>query len=137
MFYADALHPLMANFEASYEEGVGLLQPINGTQYGVEFDVNDLIWMDHETRAKVAGEAIQRGALSPNEARKDYFGKEPVEGGETPYLQEQNWPLRLLAERELPTRQPTPPAPVTPPTANNLAPDALRKALEAALGLAA
>lgn len=132
MFYADALHPLMANFEMTYEAGVGLLLPINGTQYGVEFDVDDLLWMDHETRAKVAGEVIQRGALSPNEARHDYFGKAPVAGGETPYLQEQNWPLRLLAERELPTRQPTPPAPPPTPEPDDLSPtDVARTAVAA------
>jgi len=115
LFYSNALQPLTTSFEASYEEGVGLLLPINGTQYGVEFDVDDLLWMDHETRAKVAGDSIQHGALSPNEARRDYFGKGPMAGGETAYLQEQNWPLALLAQRELPTRPPTPPTPVPPP----------------------
>jgi HK97 family phage portal protein len=142
MFYADALQPLMENFQASYEDGVGLTTPINGTQYGVEFDVDDLLWMDHETRAKVAGEAIQRGALSPNEARRDYFGKGPVAGGETPYLQEQNWPLQLLAERPAPGRPPTPPAALPPvehppPVTKELDPASLRAHLEAALGLAA
>lgn len=143
MFYADALQPLIANFEAAYDEGLGLLTPINGTQYGVEFDVDDLLWMDHEMRAKVAGDAIQHGALSPNEARADYFAKPPVRGGETPYLQEQNWPLQLLANRELPTRPPTAPAPITPapppppPATKDLEPAALKAALEAALGLAA
>lgn len=132
LFYSDALHPLMANFEASYEAGVGLLVPINGTQYGVEFDVDDLLWMDHETRAKVAGEAIQRGALSPNEARRDYFGKAPVDGGETPYLQEQNWPLGLLAQRDLPSRPPTAPAPVPAVVEKALTGDALAAEVRAA-----
>ena len=128
MFYADALQPLIANLEASYDEGIGLLLPINGTQYGLQIDIDDLLWMDHEGRAKVAGDAIQHGALSPNEARKDYFGKPPVAGGETPYLQEQNWPLQLLAARELPTRPPTPPTPVEetpPPATKDLPPDEL------------
>jgi hypothetical protein len=39
-----------------------------------------------------------------------------VDGGETPYLQEQNWPIKLLADRELPSqRPPTPPAPLPVP----------------------
>jgi HK97 family phage portal protein len=138
MFYADALQPLMANLEASYEEGVGILLPVNGTQYGVSFDVNDLLLMDHETRAKVAGEAVQRGVLSPNEGRQDYFGKAPVEGGETPFMQEQNWPVALLAQRELPTRVPTAPTPISPAAVTkDLDPAVLRAKLEAALGLAA
>jgi len=37
-----------------------------------------------------------------------------VQGGESPYIQEQNWPLRLLSQRELPAREPTAPAPMPP-----------------------
>jgi len=114
VYYSECLQSLIANFELALDEGLGLLTPINGTQYGVEFDLADLIWMDAEMRAKVAGDCVSRGILSPNEARATYVGRPPVPGGETPYLQEQNWPLQLLADRELPTRTPTTPAPLPP-----------------------
>jgi hypothetical protein len=71
--------------------------------------------MDTATRIKVAQDAISGGA-SPNEARKRWLDLGPVDGGETPYLQEQNWPIKLLADRELPSqRPPTPPAPMPQP----------------------
>jgi hypothetical protein len=37
----------------------------------------------------------------------------PVKGGKTPYLQEQNWPLDILAGRPPPVK--TPPPQLTPP----------------------
>ena len=80
-----------------------------------EFDVDDLIWLDETMKTESSQKAISSGGLSPNEARKKYYGFGPVEGGETPYLQEQNWPLALLAARELPTRPPTAPAEMVPP----------------------
>ena len=71
--------------------------------------------MDETAKTESSQKAISSGGLSPNEARKKYFGLGPVEGGETPYLQEQNWPLALLAARELPQRPPTAPAARLPP----------------------
>ena len=66
--------------------------------------------MDTATQVKTAREAIQAGA-SPNEVRRRWLYLGPVEGGDVPFLQEQNWPINQLAARELPTRPPTPPAP--------------------------
>jgi phage portal protein BeeE len=39
--------------------------------------------------------------LSPNEARA-VVNLPPVAGGESPYLQQQNWPLAALADRPAP-----------------------------------
>ena len=50
------------------------------------------------TKTKAAAEAIGAGALSPNEARFKYFGLGKVEGGDTPYMQQQNFSLAALAE---------------------------------------
>jgi len=69
-----------------------------------------------------AKEGVSGGILTPNEARRR-FDLKPIDGGETAYLQEQNWPLRLLAGRELPARPPTVPAPIVPPTAPIEPPD--------------
>src|SRR5262252_4383892 len=63
-YYAQCLQTLVVDFEAAMEQGLELPAP-----YGVEFDVDDLIWMDTATRTKAAGESINAGALSPNEAR--------------------------------------------------------------------
>ena len=80
----------------------------------MEFERDDLNQMDAAARVETAQKAIGAGA-SPNEARKRWMDLGPVEGGETPYLQEQNWPLRLLAARELPARPPTEPAEMPEP----------------------
>jgi hypothetical protein len=72
---------------------------------GTEFELDGLLRMDTKTKAEAARDAIQSG-VSPNEIRKKYFDLGPVAGGETPYLQEQQWPLRHLAERPLPSQRP-------------------------------
>jgi hypothetical protein len=77
----------------------------------VELDLDDLILMDTASRITAAGDAVKSG-MSVNETRFRFHDLGPVEGGDVPFLQEQNWPVRLLAARELPERQPTPPAPM-------------------------
>lgn len=113
-YYSQCLQTLMVGFELSMDEGLGLGKQF-GNNYGVELDPDDLIWLDSEAKNKAAEGAIGSGGMSPNEARRRYYGLGPVAGGESPYLQEQNWPLKMLANRELPTRQPTAPEPIVEP----------------------
>ncbi len=110
-YYSQCLQSLTNNFERCLDEGLGL-GPQVGNKFGTEFDIDDLIWMNNQTRTESAQKAIGSGGMAPNEARKKYFGLGPVDGGETPYMQEQNWPLRLLSSRELPAKTPTPPEPI-------------------------
>lgn len=107
-YYAQALQSLIENLELCLDEGLELPKP-----YGTEFDLDDLFRMDTVSRADAAAKSLT-GGMSPNEARFKYFDKGPVKGGETPYMQEQNWPLALLAARELPARPPTAPMPLPP-----------------------
>ena len=67
--------------------------------------------MDAATRTKAAHDAINAGALSPNEARRMYFGLGPVAGGDSPYLQQQYYSLAALAARPDLGTPPAPPAP--------------------------
>ena len=106
-YYSQALQNLIVSLENHLDEGIGL-GPNAGNRYGTEFDVNDLIWMNSDSKTTAAGKAISSG-VAPNEVRKQYYGLGPVDGGETPFLQEQNWPIRQLASRETPSRQPTTP----------------------------
>lgn len=110
-YYSQCLQEKILGIEMSLDDGMGLGRQF-GNRYGIEFDTDDLIWLDWAARSKSAQDGISAGGMSPNEARRRFYGLGPVEGGETPYLQEQNWPLRLLAARELPTRQPTQPEPL-------------------------
>lgn len=108
-YYSQCLQSLITALETSLDHGLDLPKP-----YGTEFDVNDLIWMNSDAKTSAAGKAISSG-MAPNEVRRQYYALGPVDGGEMPYLQEQQWPLRLLAARELPARPPTPPAPIEAP----------------------
>jgi hypothetical protein len=63
--------------------------------------------------------------MSPDEARGRYFGLGPVEGGDTPYLQQQMFSLKALAKRdaENPFSKPAPAAPAAPATPASVPPD--------------
>ena len=113
-YYSQCLQTLITAFEVSLDEGLELPTP-----YGTEFDVDDLIWMDTATKTKAASDSIGSGAVSPNEARKKYYGLGPVVGGDTPYMQVQNYSLASLAERDAAdpfAKPPTPAPPALPPT---------------------
>ena len=70
-----------------------------GTNNRIELDTESLLRMDVETRAKVDKELISSGIASPNEIRARR-NMPPVEGGNTPYLQQQNYSLAALAKRD-------------------------------------
>lgn len=97
-YYSQCLQSLIEGIELCLDEGLELPQS-EKNELGVEFDVDSLIRMDPETRNKVLGEAINRGWMAPNEARRK-VDLPPVEGGDTPYLQQQNYSLAALARRD-------------------------------------
>jgi len=94
-YHAQCLQVHMVSLERALDEGLELPAP-----YGTEFDLDALIWMDQATRSAGAKEGISSGALTPNEARRKFYGLGPVEGGDTPYLQQQQYSLAALAERD-------------------------------------
>jgi HK97 family phage portal protein len=96
-YYSQCLQSLFINLEQSLDAGLELPKP-----YGTEFDPDDLIWMDSASKSKAATDGIGSGGMSPNEARERYYALGPVPGGDTPYMQQQYWPLTQLAEREIP-----------------------------------
>jgi phage portal protein BeeE len=55
--------------------------------------------MDSITQMQVLKEGVSAGVLSPNEARAK-VDRKPVEGGGSPYLQQQNYSLEALAKRD-------------------------------------
>jgi HK97 family phage portal protein len=107
-YHSQCIQSLTTNLEKCLDDGLGLIEKVDGRQLGTEFDIDDLIWMDTATRVASANTSISSGGMSPDEARRKYFGLGPVAGGETPYMQNQMWPLKQLSERE------TPAAPVLP-----------------------
>jgi HK97 family phage portal protein len=113
VYHAECLQSPIQHIERGLEGGLDLPSGL-----GIEFDVDALIWMDTPTRTKAASDAIGSGAMTPNEARRKYFGLGPVAGGDTPYLQQQYWPLQQLVGREI-----QPPTPAPPPLPDEDTPD--------------
>jgi len=99
-YYSQCLQSLLASLEKCLDEGLGLGKTF-GNAYGTAFDTDDLIWMDAVARVDSAKTAIG-GGLSPDETRAKYFGLGPVPGGDQIYMQQQMWPLKQLAERDIP-----------------------------------
>ena len=110
-YHSQCMQSLLTNFETSLDEGLELKSP-----YGTEFNIDDLIWMVTSTKTKAAAEAIGSGAMSPDEARHKWFGLGTVKGGDTPYMQQQNYSLAALAERDndSPFSKPAPAAVAVP-----------------------
>jgi HK97 family phage portal protein len=93
-YYDQCLQVLIEKIEVRLTEGLEL-----AAVQEVQFDLKGLLRMDPEARQKALNEGIKGGWLAPNEARREMM-LEPVKGGETPYLQQQNYSLAALAKRD-------------------------------------
>lgn len=97
-YYAQTLQTNIEAIELLLDEGLGLID-VAGKTYGTELDLEGLLRMDPVSRATRNKEAISAGYLKPNEARASENLK-PVDGGDTSYLQQQNYSLAALAKRD-------------------------------------
>ena len=132
---------IIESLEASLDEGLAL-----PGGYYTEFDLDNLMRMDTATRYDTKSKAITGGWMSPNEARAAE-NMQPVAGGESPYLQQQNYSLAALAKRdakadpfagaapkpELTPAPGAPPVPVPAPAAANDKADSIDAAVLAEL----
>ncbi|UBX28476.1 phage portal protein [Arsenophonus apicola] len=111
-YYSQCLQSHIEAIEVLLAEGLELPE-----KHKIEFDLDALLRMDTSTRFKSYNEGVKGGWLSPNEVRK----KEnllAVEGGETPYLQQQNYSLSALSRRDNMPIEPTETTPIQE-TVNN------------------
>jgi HK97 family phage portal protein len=107
-YYSQTLQSLIEDFELCLDEGLAL-----PAAYDVEFDLDGLLRLDPLSRAETSQKAIGAGYMKPNEARlKENLP--PVEGGDTPYLQQQNWSLAQLDKRDIVADKPAVAAPQEP-----------------------
>jgi HK97 family phage portal protein len=101
-YYTQCLQPLTTSIEQVMDKGLGLSpHKIDGVRLGTQFNVNDLLWMDSATMMDVISKGVGAGVLSPDEGRAR-LNLRPVKGGNTPYLQQQWWPLSQLGSRPIP-----------------------------------
>jgi len=115
-YHSQCIQSLTTNCEKCHDEGLGLLEKIDGRQLGTEFDIDDLIWMDGVSRVSSAKTAIEGGGMSPDEARWKYHGLGPTPGGASVLAQQQNYSLAALAKRDAndPFAKPEPARPQLP-----------------------
>ena len=123
-YYNQCLQALIEAAEAGLDKGLGLDKPIDGNELGTDFDLDGLLRMDSKTLSEVEGLKVQRGISSPNEARQK-FNLLPAKGGDSPMVQQQNFSLEALAERDagpdpFGTAKPAAPEPAPAPDAADL-----------------
>ena len=102
MYYSDCLQAYLEAIEQLLDSGLGLPDGA-----GLRFDTKGLMRMDEAAQHAANAQAIGAGYMKPNEARAS-VGLDPVEGGDTPYLQQQNYALSALAKRDAAAPAPAP-----------------------------
>lgn len=114
-YYAQCLQRLIEDAEICLDEGLGIGEGIGAPPYyGTEFDIDNLLRMDTEGQMRALKDGA--GILAPNEARAR-VGLPPKPGGDSPYLQQQEFSLEALAKRDaLADPFGTAPKPEPPPT---------------------
>lgn len=99
-YYSQCLQNLIESIELLLDEGLGLTA-VPQHVYGTEFDLVDLLRMDTATKGKTWGDLVKQSIAAPNEARAA-FDLPPVPGGDSVFMQQQNFSLEALADRPAP-----------------------------------
>jgi HK97 family phage portal protein len=113
-YYSQALQSHIEEIEEVLDAALGIGV---GESLGTEFDTDNLLRMDTVTQVTAIRDAVGAGVMTPNEGRGKLDLK-PVTGGDSPFLQQQNYSLQALAKRDAqadPFAPATPPAPPQPP----------------------
>jgi HK97 family phage portal protein len=87
LYYADALQAHIEAMENLLDEGLGVKSPL-----GIELELEPLLRMDVGKQAEVATKLVGGGIETPNEGRMR-FNLPPLDGGDTVYMQQQDFPL--------------------------------------------
>jgi len=95
-YYSQALQSHIEEIEELLDHALGIGW---GVGLGTEFDTENLLRMDSVTQITAIQQAVGAGVMAPNEGRSKLDLK-PVDGGESPYLQQQNYSLAALAKRD-------------------------------------
>ena len=100
IYFNDALHSLIEEMELCLDDGLSL-----PTTYRTELELDNLLRMDPATHAEVLSKLVQGSIKAINEARKD-LNLPPLEGGDTVYMQQQDFPLDQVRLNKLPPAEP-------------------------------
>lgn len=97
-YHSDCLQTHIESIELCLDEGLGL-DKVPSKVYGCEFDLDVLLRMDSATQIKTLADGVGAAIYAPNEARRKR-NLPPKKGGDTPYLQQQNYSIEALAKRD-------------------------------------
>jgi HK97 family phage portal protein len=106
-YYSQALQSHIEEAEELLDYALGIGWSVG---VGTEFDIENLLRMDTTAQVGAIRDAVGAGVMAPNEGRARLDLK-PKKGGDSPYLQQQNFSLEALAKRDA---QADPFAPNTP-----------------------
>ncbi|MFV1846445.1 phage portal protein [Stenotrophomonas maltophilia] len=95
LYYSDALQAHIEAIEALLDDGLGISRPM-----GVELDLEPLLRMDVGKQADVHTKLTAGGIETPNEARLA-FNLAPLDGGDTVYMQQQDYPLDQVSQNKI------------------------------------
>ena len=93
-YYSGCLQVLIESIELCLTEGLELKPGMH-----VELNLDGLLRMDSATQVDMLAKAVGGAIMKPNEARRRRR-LDPVAGGDTVYLQQQNYSLEALAKRD-------------------------------------
>jgi len=93
-YYSQCLQKLIEDYEICLDEGLEL-----PSGQHTQLDLDGLFRMDTATQIKTLREGVAGAIMSPNEARLK-LNLIPLEGGDTVYLQQQNFSLEALSRRD-------------------------------------
>jgi HK97 family phage portal protein len=121
-YYSQCLQKHIEDIELCLDEGLGIGEgvTVNNVTYGTEFDVDNLLRMDSATQITMLKDGVSAAIYAPNEARAK-VGLAPKTGGDSPMIQQQNFSLAALAERDAndPFSKPAAPPPADPAANDN------------------
>jgi HK97 family phage portal protein len=100
IYYSTCLHEYVHDMETTLDAGLGMEDNIEGRRLGIELDKTALLQMDTATQYETLAKGIRGGFMTPNEARA-LVDLEPLTGGDTVYLQHQDYPIEALYDRTL------------------------------------
>lgn len=93
-YYSQCLQRYIEDIELCLDEG---LEVPDGSH--IELDLDCLFRMDTKTQFETFKLGVEGAIMAPNEARKK-MNLRPLEGGDTIYMQQQNYSLSALAARD-------------------------------------
>lgn len=93
-YYSDCLQVLIEEMEACLDDG---LEVPDGMM--IELDTDDLLRMDKAAFIDMLAKAVSGSVMTPNAAMLE-LNQSPVTGGDTIYMQQQNYSLEALSKRD-------------------------------------